>query len=133
MDYFIIAFLAFVVGFKISELIHVTSFKKILDDLNVSPDQLKSLLQKNGVDIVDDETQAQPTKTQIEIKVETVQGQLFAYDLHKDTFIAQGRDGDELIERILAKFPTNVRVICDVAHGGELINDAVQRMAQKTS
>ncbi len=132
MDFFIIAFLAFVVGFKISELIHVSSFKKILEDLNITPEQLKGILKKNGVEVVED-TQAQPTKTQIEIKVETVQGQLFAYDLHKDTFIAQGRDGDELLERILAKYPTNVRVVCDVDHGGNLINDAVQRMAQKTS
>ncbi len=132
MDFFIIAFLAFVVGFKISELIHVSSFKKILEDLNITPEQLKGILKKNGVEVVED-TQAQPTKTQIEIKVETVQGQLFAYDLHKDTFIAQGRDGDELLERILAKYPTNVRVICDVDHGGALITEAAKKLAQKTT
>ncbi len=132
MDFFIIAFLAFVVGFKISELIHVSSFKKILEDLNITPEQLKGILKKNGVEVVED-TQAQPTKTQIEIKVETVQGQLFAYDLHKDTFIAQGRDGDELLERILAKYPTNVRVVCDVDHGGALITEAAKKLAQKTT
>ncbi len=131
MDYFILAFIAFVVGFKISELIHVTSFKKILEDLNVTSDQLRGILTKNGVD-TKDLPQETSTKTQIEIKVETVQGQLFAYDLHKDTFIAQGRDGDELLERILAKFPTNVRVICDVDHGGALISEAAQRLAQKS-
>jgi hypothetical protein len=137
MEYFIVTVIAFMIGWKISELFHVISFKNILKDLGVSEQELRRLHTKmaleHGVEDLPDShaAAAREGKTVVEIKIEQLQGQLFAYDLTQDTFIAQGRDGDELLQRILDKYPTNVRVICDVAHGGEHLNDAVARLSEK--
>jgi hypothetical protein len=139
MEYFIIAVLAFIIGYKVSEIFHVISFKKILEDLGVDGQQLKKLhnrlAEEHGLAPYPENSAAAANsgKTVIEIKIEQVQGQLFAYDLIKESFIAQGRDGDELLQRILDKYPTNVRVICDVANGGKLINDAAERLASKNN
>jgi len=139
MEYFIIAVLAFMIGYKVSEIIHVISFKKVLEDLGVSGQQLKKLhdrlAEEHGLApyLENNAAAANDGKTVIEIKIEQVQGQLFAYDLVKESFIAQGRDGDELLERILDKYPTNVRVICDRSNGGELITDAAERLAAKNN
>lgn len=137
LEYLIIAVIAFLIGYKVSEIMHVLSFKNILKDLGVSEQELRrlhtKLAQDHGVeDLPDsDAAAAREGKTVVEIKIEQLQGQLFAYELTKDTFIAQGRDGDELLQRILDKYPTNVRVICDRAHGGEHLNSAVQKLNEK--
>lgn len=135
MEYFIIAIIAFIVGWKISEIIHVISFKNILEDLKVNKDDLVKLQQRmireHGLDPDKHAAAVSDGKTVIDIKVEEHQGQLFAYTVNQNQFIAQGQTSDELLERILDKYPTNVRVICDVAHGGELINEAAKRLSAK--
>ena len=138
MEYFIIAVIAFIAGYKISEIIHVISFKKILEDLNVNKGDLvnlhQRLLRDHGLEEESPRNSAaagSDGKTVIDIKVEQHEGQLYAYTVNQNQFIAQGQTSDELLGRILDKYPTNVRVICDVANGGELINDAAQRLAAK--
>jgi hypothetical protein len=128
METFILVALGFVVGWKLSEIFHVISFKKILEDLDVKEADLRKLHSKLA-DEAEDEKPA--GKIIIEIKVESLHGQLFAYELERDTFVAQGRDGDELLSRIMDKYPANVRVVCDRSNGGELITDAVERLAER--
>jgi hypothetical protein len=132
METFILVALGFVVGWKLSEIFHVMSFKKILEDLDVKEADLRKLHSKLASDSEEDEAEKPTGKIIIEIKVEQHQGLLFAYEAEDDTFIAQGQNGDELLSRILDKYPVNVRVVCDRSNGGELIEEAVQKLvAQK--
>ncbi len=134
METFILVVLGFVLGYKISEIVHVYSFKKILEDLNVGEGDLRKLHSKLAKEVGEDvEDTADQSKTVIEIKVEEHQGILFAYELEHDTFVAQGKDSDELLDRILNKYPVNVRVVCDRSNGGELIEAAVQKLVNKNS
>jgi len=113
------------------------SFKKILDDLGVTEQDLRKLHNQLAKELGEEPdpsanaANSADDKVIIDIKVEEHQGQLFAFELDKELFIAQGKDGDELIQRILDKYPTNVRVTCDRSNGGELITDAVKRLAEK--
>jgi hypothetical protein len=130
METLILVICAFIVGWKASEFIHVISFKKILEDLKVSEKDLRKLHSQLAEQLGDSEDaeKAQPdAKTIVDIKVEQHQGQLYAFEVDKDTFIAQGQNGDELLNRILEKYPVNYRVICDRTNGGDLIADAVER------
>jgi len=131
MEYLIIAAAAFFVGWKASELVHVLSFKKILEDLGVNESHLKKLAEKIGD--TDDEPAEQPEKTVINIRVEKVEGQLMAFERDHDQFIAQGKDSDELLQRIMDRYPTNVRVVCDRRDGGDLITEAVDNLIKSTS
>jgi hypothetical protein len=130
MDYLIVALVALFVGYKISGIIHVISFKRILDDLNISNEDLRQVAERMDLD---DHISPRPSsaKQQVLIKVEQVQGQLFAYDLQQATFLAQGSSSEELIQRLLEKMPVNTQIVCDIADGGELITDAVERLRDK--
>jgi hypothetical protein len=133
MEYLILAVFSFYIGYKVAELVSVASFKKILEDLDVKEDQLRELVKKNGMELEDD-SDSEPAKDQrtvVEIKVEEVHGCLYAYEAAKDTFIAQGRDGDELVQRLLQALPVNTRIICDRDNGGDLITNAVEKLAEK--
>jgi hypothetical protein len=131
MEYLIVAVIAFIVGYRASEVIHVMSFKKILEDLGINERDLHRLKSKIQQDI-DPESPAAivANKVVMDIKVEQVEGQLFAYDLHQNTFIAQGQNSDELIDRLLTRLPTNTRICCDRSNGGDLIEDSVKRMVR---
>ena len=132
METFILIVLGFVVGYKISEIVHVYSFKKILDDLGVGEGDLRKLHSKLAKEVGEEaEEEPQAERIPVEIKVEEHQGILFAYEAEHDTFIAQGKTSDELLERIMNKYPVNVRVICDRSNGGDLIEEAVQRLVAK--
>lgn len=133
MEYLIVAALAFFVGWKISEILHVVSFKKILEDLGVNEDRLKKLAEKINKDEDQVEAKDQPEKTVINIKVEEVEGMLMAFELDQQQFIAQGKTSDELLERIMDRYPTNVRVVCDVNDGGNLITEAVNNLIKSSS
>lgn len=128
MEYFIISFLAFVIGFKVSEFIHVMSFKKILEELGVNNADLRRLLKDHQPE--DSETSEVDAKL-IDIRVEQINGQLFAYDTAQNLFLCQGQNADELVQRILQRFPTKTRIICSVDNGGELLSPALERI--KTS
>ena len=132
MEYLIVAVIAFIVGYKASEVIHVISFKKILEDLGINERDLEKLKGKIQQDVEHESPAAiVANKVVKDIKVEQVEGQLFAYDLHENTFIAQGQNSDELIDRLLTRLPTNTRICCDRSNGGDLITDAVERLAQR--
>jgi hypothetical protein len=133
MEYLILAVFSFYIGYKVAELVSVASFKKILEDLDVKEDQLRELVKKNGIELEDDSDSesAKDQRTVVEIKVEEVHGCLYAYEAVKDTFIAQGRDGDELVQRLLQALPVNTRIICDRDNGGDLITNAVEKLTEK--
>jgi hypothetical protein len=129
METVILTILAFIVGYKVSSWIHAMTFKKILDDLGVGEKELRELHNKLADELVDSpEAEEKVTdKTVVEVKIEQHQGHLYAYELEQDTFIAQGQTSDELLSRIMERYPVNHRVICDRSNGGDLIADAVER------
>jgi hypothetical protein len=134
METIILTIFAFIVGYKVSSWIHAMTFKKILDDLGVGEKELRELHHKLADELgVPPEIEDRPSdKTVVEIKIEEHQGHLYAYEVEQDTFIAQGQTGDELLSRVMEKYPVNHRVICDRSNGGDLIADAVERRVKNT-
>ena len=127
MEYFIVAAIAFFFGWKTSEFFHVVSFKKILEDLGVESRDLARLQEQ----LAREDTPEQ-VRTIVVIRVEQHQGCLYAYERDQDRFIAQAQDGDQLLDRILAHYPANHRIVCAERDGGELISAAVKRLADRT-
>jgi len=126
MELIIIAVVAFYFGFKIAEIVHVSSFKKILNDLKISERQLRDLVKNNGLDF--DEAPEESRAARVEIKIEQHQDQLYVYELDSDRFVAQGKTSDEIMQRIIETYPKGTRVICTTENGGLILSDAAERL-----
>jgi hypothetical protein len=128
METIILITLAFVIGWKLSEIVMTMSFKKILEELKVPDSALKDLARRNGIEIPADTTAEKPKGPEINIRVEQIDGRLFAYELDQDSFVAQGDDADQLLSRIIERFPVGTKITVLKEHGGDLITKAAERM-----
>lgn len=104
-------------GAKFTTAAYIVSFKRVLDLMRVTDQQLQRLTQANGI-----ETEPVAQQQQVcEVRIEQHQGQLYAYRKHNDTFLGQGADRDTLIERIKQEFQGDVQVMVRDADGAEHI------------
>jgi hypothetical protein len=112
--------LGWVVGAKITAAIHVMSFKKIMEELNISDQQLKKMAEANGIKVPDADP-TDPELEQCEIRIEQVSGQLYAYRKDNNHFLGQGTDRDSLIERLKSQFRKDTRLVITEEDGAEYI------------
>lgn len=117
--YIVVFALAFWAGFRINEWIMLAAFNKLIEELGISEDQLRTLAKSNGLDLPEPEPTL-PTLTPIEIRIVQIDGQLYAYRLDDDQFLAQGPDREALIQRLTENL-TNVKIIIDRENGADYI------------
>jgi hypothetical protein len=108
------AAIGFVVGAKVSHIWQQFVFTEILKDLGVTDQQLKNLIKDAA------ETDDGDHLERLEIRIDEHQGQLYAYTLDDNRFLGQGKDRDELIDRLKLNL-TNVRLIIQEENGGTLL------------
>lgn len=125
MDYaFIDILLAFILGCVIAARItnawNRQVFREILKDLGVRDSELLALAQKNGM-LLDEEV-SQPNSPQevVEVKLEQIHGQIYAFRKDNDVFLGQGKDADSLIKRLTENLDP-CRVIVAKEDGAELL------------
>ena len=115
-------FLGFAVGWflasKVTTALHLSSFKKILEDLGVTNQQMQKL--RDNIKLELDDAIDEP-ETVCEIKIEQHGDQLYAYRKEDDHFLGQGTDRDSLIARISKEFSGQVRLIIREEDGAEHI------------
>jgi hypothetical protein len=113
--------IAFWAGWKISELWQVVAFKSLLNDLNVKQQDLKRLHSKLATEAdkeVVDQSNHLPV---LEVRIEQHPEGLFAYRKADNTFIAQGKDREALMDNLVNNL-SNVRVVVAKEDGAELIS-----------
>lgn len=111
--------LGWAIGSKITSALHVMSFKKIMQELNISEQQLKLLAERNGFAVPDDDA-TEPELEQCEVRIEQHADQLYAYRKSDDQFLGQGTDRDSLIDR-LNQTMKPCRVLIDKEDGADLL------------
>ena len=127
METVIIVAVAFWLGWKINEIWMAATFKKILDDLGVTDRDLRKLAEQNGITLPEQPSTADSPKTEVEIRIEEVDGALLAYD-SRNSFVAQAQDPDALLSRLIECFPAGTRITVPDDQGGTLIKAAAERM-----
>jgi len=128
METVILIVLAFIIGWKINEIVMAASFKKILEDLKVPDSALADLARRNGIEIPEESSAEKPKGPEINLRIEAVGGSLLAYELDQDSFVAQADDADQLLSRIIERFPVGTKITVQKEHGGDLITQAAERM-----
>ncbi len=118
----ILVFVAGVIlGHRISSAVSQAAFKKILEELRVSEQDMRDLARRNG--IILPEPAAEPEELEeIHIKLEQHQGIIYAFRKDTDQFLGQGSDRESLINRLKQNL-NNVRLVID--EGAELIKKPV--------
>lgn len=119
METFLLVLTAFVVGWKLCELFFVASLKRLLNDLDISEAQLRSLADKWGVSLPahqDDES------AELEVVIEQQPEGLFAYRKQDLQFLAQGADKEELMINLVNNLPYG-RVTVSKEDGADLIRN----------
>jgi ABC-type multidrug transport system fused ATPase/permease subunit len=123
MELFILLVMAFIIGWKVSQVWHLFTFKQILQDLKVSNSDLHKLAKEQGIELdsSDDEEDENSNLPVLEVKVEQHPEGLFAYRKADGFFIAQGKDREKLMENLVNNL-TNVRVVVAKEDGADLIS-----------
>ena len=126
MEEYIIAIVCFALGWslgsRVTRLILQRVFSEVLKDLNIGPDNLRSLADKYGMNMTKIETDDKGEDVEVvEVKIEEHHGQLYAFRKDTDKFLGQGATREELIERLKHEFSGTVKMIVREADGAELI------------
>ena len=117
--------MALYLGFKAGEAWYLLTFKTLLKELNVTNEHLMKIARDKGIDLADSE----PTEDDdpnsdlpiLEVRIEQHPEGLFAYRKVDDSFIAQGKDRECLMENLVNNL-NNVRVIVHKEDGADFIN-----------
>ena len=115
--------MALYIGFKAGEAWYLYTFRQILEDLTIKQRDLRKLAENKGVDLseVPAEDDLGSDLPILEVRIEQHPEGLFAYRKMDDSFIAQGKDREGLMENLVNNL-TNVRVVVYKEDGADLIN-----------
>jgi hypothetical protein len=118
MDYFIIAAIAFYLGFKLNEKIMWFTFGKMMKEAGISNKDLDKFVAhwapslKEELEVTD--------KPQVEIRLEEHNQTLYAYRKDNEEFLGQGANQEELFKRIADRFQ-DVKFVLKQGDGAELL------------
>lgn len=118
MELILFSAIGFALGYVMGGWQAIRTFSSILTKLGVTNEQLLKLNESSEQTTEEDHV--------VRIKIEEINGSLYAYTADTDTFLAQGSTAEDLVKGILQRLPTGSRVICSRDQGGELIESALK-------
>jgi hypothetical protein len=108
-------------GFKFSEHIHTSIFRDILEKLNVTESDMRSMMDDLRDDLPEDHEDAMP---RVEIKVEQHANQLFVYRLDTMEFLCQGVDRADVLAKLTDRFHTDFKIVLSEEHGAQYLKES---------
>jgi len=120
-ELFIVAALGIFIGWQASKRVHLDGFRQLMRALKITEeDLLRAMIkvQSPGWQLDDDE--GTKDHTVVDVKLEQVGTQIFAYRKSDDRFLAQGTDADSLIARLNENL-TPCRVVVAQEDGADLL------------
>lgn len=130
LTYLIVAAAAFYAGWRICSFWTLMSVKRIFEELNITHDQLAKLAEKNGIELPSEEDDEERGYNKVELRIEIYQDQYYAYEVEKDLFVAQAPSPEELLEKMIEKYPPGTSIRVDKEQGGDLITAAAAKLKE---
>lgn len=121
IELFIAAAVGIFIGWQASKRVHLDGFRQLLRALGITEQQLRSAMikiQSDGWQLDEDEGSTDPTI--VEVKLEQVGTEIYAYRKDNDQFLGQGCNPQGLIERLNQNL-TPCRVIVAQEDGADLL------------
>lgn len=120
MEIIITAVVAFVAGWYLSKIAQAFITAELLKELGITVDQLENLKTN-----LSKEESEEPTLTEVEVKIEKHNDQLYAFRVDNDQFLGQGQTRELLIDRI-AETLNNVKLVIKEENGAGHIRNNVK-------
>ena len=106
-------------GYKLNELLMAHVVRNMMEDAGITTKQLEKFSDHWKTKLGDEEDES-VTLEIVEVKIEKVDDQLFAFHLDSNEFIAQGKTKEDLLAAI-EKRMTNVKLVISQEHGAEFV------------
>ncbi len=120
-ELFIVAALGIFIGWQASKRVHLDGFRQLLRALKITEQDLRrAMIRVQSQEWQLDEPEGSTDPTVVDVKLERVGTQIFAYRKSDDRFLAQGSDADSLIARLNENL-TPCRVVVAQEDGADLL------------
>lgn len=94
--------------------------RQFLDQRGITTDQLKHIVDQ--LDPQDSDSESPKDLPELEIRIEQHQGQLYAWTVQDNQFLAQGKDREALIQAITDRV-CDVRIVVHQSDGAAYLTD----------
>jgi len=121
IELFIVAALGIFIGWQAAKRVHLDGFRQLLRALKITEEDLRrAMIRVQSQEWQLDEPEGSKDPTVVDVKLERVGTQIFAYRKSDDRFLAQGSDADSLIARLNENL-TPCRVVVAQEDGADLL------------
>ena len=121
IELFIAALVGLFIGWQASKRVHLDGFRQLLRALKVTEDDLlRAMIKIQSQEWQLDDDEGTKDHTVVDVKLEQVGTQIFAYRKSDDRFLAQGSDADSLITHLNENL-TPCRVVVAQEDGADLL------------
>ena len=117
----IVALVGIFVGWQASRRVHLDGFRQLLKALKVTEeDLLRAMIKIQSTDWQLEDPEGTKDETIVDVKLEQLGTEIYAYRKSDDQFLAQGTDADSLIERLNQNL-TPCKVVVAKEDGADLL------------
>ena len=117
----IAALVGIFIGWTASKQVHIDGFRQLLKALKITEaDLLRAMIKIQSREWQLDADEGAKDDTIVDVKLEQVGTEIFAYRKSDDQFLAQGTDADSLIERLNQNL-TPCKVVVAKEDGADLL------------
>jgi hypothetical protein len=121
IELFIAALVGLFIGWQAAKRVHLQGFRDLLRALKITEEDLRrAMIRIQSQEWQLDEPEGSTDPTIVDVKLERVGTQIFAYRKSDDRFLAQGSDADSLIARLNENL-TPCRVVVAQEDGADLL------------
>ena len=122
MDFDILAFLVgclvgVFVGWRINDQLHTSLTTDLLKTVGVTESDLRKAITK----LQGEQPDSEDVLPGVEVRVESVDNQLYVYRLDTMEFLCQGATRDDIIDCLATRFHKDFRIIVSEEHGAQYL------------
>ena len=122
MEFDILAFLVgclvgVFVGWKINDQLHTSLTTDLLKTVGVTESDLRKAITK----LQGEQPDSEDVPPGVEVRVESVNNQLYVYRLDTMEFLCQGATRDDIIDCLATRFHKDFRIIVSEEHGAQYL------------
>ena len=122
MEFDILAFLigclvGVFVGWKINDQLHTSLTTDLLKTVGVTESDLRQAITK----LQGEQPDSEDVLPGVEVRVESVDNQLYVYRLDTMEFLCQGATRDDIIDCLATRFHKDFRIIVSEEHGAQYL------------